>query len=362
MCTWLISLIMSDCLGIAYPALAANLRKTTIASLPTPVSHREILTSAGKRTIVIKHDDQTNALYGGNKIRKLEYILQRARDRGATRVATFGTVGSNHALATAMHAKELGLDCTCFLAHQVRTPSISKILDTHLRLGTELVRWGGGIDRLELYRRYLQNRKMWVIPLGGTCWLGAVGFVNAGLELAAQIDAGELKTPDRIYIANGTMGSVAGLGLGIALAGLRTEIHAIRVADNRFAKREVLDRLIAKTAKLLSRYDSSIPADISRQTNIVWRDEFFAGGYAAVDDVTKKAVELARDQLGLILDTTYTGKAMAALLHDLNSADNDASYLFWNTYNSAKLPSTSHSEGPRPGLPSQFERYFEGQV
>jgi 1-aminocyclopropane-1-carboxylate deaminase/D-cysteine desulfhydrase-like pyridoxal-dependent ACC family enzyme len=226
-------------------------------------------------------------------------------------------------------------------------------------LGTELVRWGGGVDRLELYRRYLQNRKMWVIPLGGTCWLGAVGFVNAGLELAAQIDAGELKTPDRIYIANGTMGSVAGLALGIALAGLTTEIHAVRVADNRFVKREVLDRLITKTAKLLNRYDSSIPADISGRTNIVWRSEFYAGGYAAIDDVTNKAVEFARDQLGLTLDTTYTGKAFAALLHDLSSADDDTNYLFWNTYNSAELPTTSHSGGPRPGLPSEFERYFE---
>jgi 1-aminocyclopropane-1-carboxylate deaminase/D-cysteine desulfhydrase-like pyridoxal-dependent ACC family enzyme len=360
MCTWLISLIMSDYLGIAYPALAANLRKTTIASLPTPVSHHDIHTSAGKRTIVVKHDDQTNALYGGNKIRKLEYILQRARERGAERVATFGAVGSNHALATALHAKELGLDCTCFLAHQVRTPNIRKALDTHLRLGTELVRWGGGVNRLELYRRYLQNRKTWVIPLGGTCWLGAVGFVNAGLEIAAQIDVGELKIPDRIYIANGTMGSVAGLGIGIALAGLETEIHAIRVADNRFVKREVLDRLMAKTAKLLNRYDSSIPADISGQAKIVWRGEFYAGGYAAIDDVTNKAVGFARDQLNLTLETTYTGKAFAALLHDLSFTDDDANYLFWNTYNSAELPTTSHSGGPRPGLPSQFERYFEG--
>ena len=350
---------MTDYLVNEYPRLAGKLRKWSFASLPTPISHHEVALRSGSRSLSIKHDDQSNAIYGGNKVRKLEYIFQRAKERGAVRIATFGAVGSNHALATAIFAKEFGFDCTCFLAHQKRTTNIAKTLKLHLDFGTELVRYGGGVDRLELFRRYLLNRKTWVIPLGGTCWLGAVGFVNAGLELAAQIDSGELEVPDRIYIANGTMGSVAGLAIGIALAGLPIEIHAIRVADNRFAKREVLDRLMNKTTMLLNRLDPTVPLAAATRTRIIWRDEFYAGGYASVDDATTRAVEFARDNLGLVLDTTYTGKAMAALLHDLQVNDDGASMLFWNTYNSRPLPSIDSDRLSLQDLPEQFRRYLE---
>ena len=350
---------MNDYLVNAYPKLEGKLRKQSFASLPTPISHHEINLPSGNRSLSVKHDDQTSNIYGGNKVRKLEYILQRAQDRGAERIATFGAVGSNHALATAIFAREFGLDCTCFLAHQRRTPNIPRTLNMHLELGTELVRYGGGVDRLELFRRYLQNRRTWVIPLGGTCWLGAVGFVNAGLELAAQIDSGELETPDRLYIANGTMGSVAGLAIGIAIAGLPIEIHAVRVADNRFAKREVLDRLMKKTTTLLNRLDPSIPLEAATRTRIIWRDDFYAGGYAAVDDATTYAVEYARDNLGLALDTTYTGKAMAALLHDLDVSSDGASTLFWNTYNSRPLPSIDSDSLSLKDLPEQFRQYYE---
>jgi len=350
---------MTDYLAEAHPRLAQRLRKWSFASLPTPISHHRIDLPAGSRTVTVKHDDQTSSIYGGNKIRKLEYIFERARERGAERIATFGAAGSNHALATAIFARELGFECTCFLAHQKPAPTIPKTLGMHLQLGTELVHYGGGVNHLDLFRRYLQNRKTWVIPLGGSCWLGVVGFVNAGLELAAQIKAGDLEAPDRIYIANGTMGSVAGLALGLALAGLSTEIHAVRVANNRSARREVLDRLMKKTAALLNIYDPTIPAKLADASNIVWRDDFYAGGYAIVDASTKRAVSYAKDNLGLTLDTTYTGKAMAALLHDLGSNKAGNSNLFWNTYNSMPLPIIDVS-GPLPaGLPDQFERYFK---
>ena len=350
---------MTDFLGQAYPKIAERLRKSSFASLPTPVSRCEIDTRLGNRCISVKHDDKTSPIYGGNKVRKLEYILQRARDRHAKRVATFGAVGSNHALATAIFAHQFGLQCTCFLAHQKRTPNIPKTLNMHLALGTEIIRYGGAVNHLELFRRYIQNRGTWVIPLGGTCWLGAVGFVNAGLELAAQIESGEIEIPDRIYLANGTMGSTAGLSIGLALAELPTEIHAIRVADNQFSHPAFLARLIAKTITLLNHFDPSFPLSIVDQTRVVWRDEFFAGGYAAVDDATLHAADIARDQLGLTLETTYTAKAMAALLHDLDCSSPDTKMLFWNTYNSTSLPVTDKKPEFPQDLPESFQRYYE---
>lgn len=304
----------------------------------------------------IKHDDQTSQLYGGNKVRKLEYIFERAIDRGAKRVATFGAVGSNHALATALFAKQLGLGCTCFLGHQRPTPYIPGTLYAHLAAGTELVQYGAGIDHLQLFRKYLQGRDTWVIPIGGTTWLGVVGFINAALELAAQIEAGEVTKPERIYIANGTMGSVAGLAIGFALANLPIDLHAVRVAASQFAYPQALQRIIRKTVTLLHRLDASIPDDVWRRTSLTWRDEFYAGGYAATDDATNRAVSVAQAQLGIKLETTYTGKAMAALLADLSA--NSHRSLFWNTYNSNSLPSDAATSANIDSIPQEFLSYL----
>ena len=251
---------MDDALSMAFPRIGAILRRTAIASVPTPVTSHTIDLPSGTRNIMVKHDEATNDVYGGNKIRKLEYLLRRASDRKARRIATFGAVGSNHALATAIHATRLGFDCTCFLSHQKATPNIARTLNMHLKLGTEIVRWGRSTNHLTLYRQYLQHRKTWVIPLGGTCWLGAIGFVNAGLELAEQIRSAEIPCPARIYIACGTTGSAAGLALGLAAARLPATVHAIQVADNPFSSEGKLRKLMAKTQFILHRLGSSFEA------------------------------------------------------------------------------------------------------
>ena len=352
---------MGDLLAATYPGIGMRVPKTAIADLPTPVStHRLAL---GRRTfdVAVKHDEATSSLYGGNKVRKLEYLLRRAQDRGARRVATFGAAGSNHALATAMHAAELGLDCTCFLSHQKVTPNVARTLNMHRQLGTEIFRWGHDVDQVTLFRERLQGRGTWVIPLGGTCWVGAVGFVNAGLELAAQVADGLIQPPDRIYIACGTTGSAAGLALGIAAAGLDSIVHAVQVADNPFASERKMLELMNKSRHLLNRADSTFMANGHVQ-NVVWRDEFLAGGYARVDDATAAAVTVAKEELDLSLETTYTGKAMAAMLHDLQASGNDGeSCLFWNTYNAQALPVTDEPPAELGNIPAEFGRYYAAQ-
>jgi D-cysteine desulfhydrase len=196
--------------------------------------------------------------------------------------------------------------------------------------------------------------------MGGSSWLGAVGFVNAGLELAQQIAAGEISAPSRIYMANGTMGSCAGLSLGLALAELPIELQVVRVVDERFASPPAFRRLQQKTATMLRRLDPSVPANLATRARFRWRDEFFAGGYAVSDAVTRSAVERAATALGLMIETTYTGKAMAALLHDLDSPGYDGGhYLFWNTYNSQPLPVTGARPPTRDNVPEEFMRYYD---
>ncbi len=351
---------MSDFIADSFPLLASKLPKVHLANLPTPVSLRPLSTSNGEVTVAIKHDDLTGDLYGGNKVRKLEYLLARALDRGAKRVATFGTVGSNHALATALYASSLNLPCSCLLMHQGPSPNCAVALNMHLRNGSEVIRFGGSRqEQVATMRQHLQGRNTWVIPAGGSNWLGALGFVNAGLELADQVTRGELPAPDHLYVANGTMGTAAGLALGLALAGLGTEVQAVRVTYEFVANRAAMRRLVEKTAKLMRRFDAAVPDDLAERTRLRFRDDFFAGGYAQTNEVTDKAVASAREQLDLSLESTYTGKAMAALLHDLGQPEfAGKSLLFWNTYNSRPLPVTDERPADTTRLPGEFLRYY----
>lgn len=335
------------------------LGKENLAHLPTPVREFSLRIPEGRRNIAVKLDNLTGDLYGGNKVRKLEYILHRARQKNCERIATFGTVASHHALATALYARHLGYPCTCFLSHQLPTPGASETLRMHLKLGTSLVRYGGAYEkRIQILRQHLWGQNPWVVPIGGTSWLGAFGFVAAGIELAEQIADGQLPEPGRVYIATGTMGTAAGLALGLALAGLKTEVHAVRVADTRICNAEALMRLLRKTARMMRRVDRAIPRNLAERSKVILRHEFFAGGYARTDDRTDAAIRLAGDELALQLEGTYTGKAMAALINDLSlAAAPDGPFLFWNTFNSAPLHVDKNASIDRGALPEEFLRY-----
>lgn len=352
---------MADYLGSLHPELAHRLPKTSLANLPTPVKLTRFRVAGERKTIAIKYDNLSSELYGGNKVRKLEYILHRAAERHAKRIATFGTVASNHALATALFSAKLNFACTCFLSHQTKTDTAPLALNMHLRNGTEIVRYGGGrTSRIETLRKHLRHRNVWMIPMGGSSWLGTIGFVNAGLELAAQVAAGEIATPDYLYVADGTMATAAGLALGLALAELPTQVQAIRVTHATVSSPLAMQRLLRKTAALMHRFDGSIPTDLADRTKISVRDEFFAGGYARSDATTDRAIAIAQHDLGLTLDTTYTGKAMAAMLHDLRQTKHTRpKILFWNTYNSRPLPVAADKPADTESLPSEFLRYFE---
>ena len=353
---------MSDrnALETRFPLLGEHFRREKLAVLPTPVIERRLKHKGSRHTLHIKCDDQTGEIYGGNKTRKLEYLLHKARARNRKRVATFGAVGSHHALATALYAHKLGFGSTCFLSHQKRVPSIAEALDMHLRNDTEIVRFGGNYaKRIATLRKYLWNRGAWVIPAGGSSWLGAIGFVNAGLELAGQVEAGELPQPDRIYVAAGTLGTVAGLAIGLALAGLATEVHAVRVTEPAYSGADLLDRLLRKTLTMMQMADPTLPSDLSAKLNIRLRHSFFGAGYAHSDAATDLAVELARDELGLSLECTYTGKTMAALLADLAATTRkDQQILFWNTYSSVPMQESSGVAPDDDRLPAAFRSYY----
>ena len=350
---------ISNLLGERFAELGRRLPTMSLGELPTPVSDKTLSIGERDYRIAIKHDDVTAARYGGNKVRKLEYVFPRARERGAERIATFGAIASNHAVATALYAKQAGFECTCFLSHQSLKPGLGRALRFHQQNETEIVKFPPTRpERVETLRRYLHGRRAWVVPLGGSSWLGTVGFVNAALELVAQIDRGELEKPARVYVALGTMGTAAGLALGFALAGSDIEVQAIRVTHVEFANAPATQALMEKTAHMMHLHDPAVPADLAARSRIVVRDEFFGEGYGRPTTEGESAIELAGEQLGIGLDSTYTGKTFAALLHDLQHGGSE-SVLFWNTYNSRPLDVDDTLPPDFDVVPREFERYYD---
>lgn len=336
------------------PALAAALDIQLLGNLPTPL---ESAGFDGKR-ILLKCDDRSSDLYGGNKVRKLEYLLGAAINAGARRVATFGTVGSHHALATTLYANSLGLPCTCFLSHQHNCPGIRDNLLALIAADTDIIRYGGNPQkRLAAVRYGAWDRGSFVIPAGGSSWLGTVGFVDAGLELARQLEQAKIAPPDRIYIATGTMGSAAGLAIGLALCGLGTRVEAVRVSMTSIANEDAFQQLAQQTVARMREHDARVPADLASKLNVRFRHSFFAGGYAHSDERIEAALNIAARSFNLQLESTYTGKAFAAMLRDIEDGTDD-SILFWNTYNSARLEIAEPDEQSLAKLPDEFRRYL----
>ena len=323
------------------PGLADTLPFRSMATLPTPLEGvSRFGNQLGIAELLIKRDDLSATVYGGNKVRKLEHLLADALSRGADAVLTYGATGSNHVLATSIYARQVGLECYGVLVEQPASPKVAATLRYHALLGTHLVLTSGikGIADTTAAIKAAHPTgadKVYEIPWGGSSWLGVTGFINAALELGAQLD----KPPDRIYVANGTMGTSVGLAIGCRLLHWPTQIVGVRVSPLKAISPQIGERLFTDTVGELHRLDPEFPLLDEPHANMNLREGFLGKGYAIPTEATEEAVAMAATGLDMQLDTTYTGKAMAALISDARAGELcKQRIVFWQTYNSRPYP------------------------
>lgn len=348
-------------LASRFPGVA-QLPITQIAELPTPVLRIIGDVPEGLGGLWVKRDDLSADRYGGNKVRKLEYLLGAAPREGRRAAITFGAVGSNHVLATATYASAMGLEVHAILTPQAPTPFLPVNVRADLAAGAVLhpVRDVEEAKRLAVtIRAELLERdgvEPLVIPMGGTSPLGVLGFVNAALELASQVELRRLPEPDVAYVALGSMGTCVGLAIGFAAVGMKTEVVGVRVTPESIANEALLVTLLDETVASLRGVDPAFPILARADVRLDLRQGFFGDGYAVPTAECRAALDVAA-RWGLLLETTYTGKALAALLSDANAGvllGKDV--LFWNTYNSRPLspPAVSPAD-----IPEGIRGYFE---
>lgn len=336
-----------------FPSLEGVLPWRSLGHFPTPLE-RVALPGAGE--FWVKRDDLTAESYGGNKVRKLEFLIADAVERGAGRLITAGALGSHHALATAVHGRVAGLPVTLVLFPQHVTGHVRRVLLADVAFGAEL----SFVPRMELVPAALAARRWahrpeapYVIPPGGSNALGTLGYVNAALELVEQVKETGAPWPTELHVAAGTLGTAAGIAIGLALDGWDARVAATRITGRVVTNERVLRSLIRGALALLAPATGLDVESVARRVEL--RHGQIGAGYGRETQAGREATALFGG-VGLSLDPTYTAKAAAELLESVRAG---RAALFWHTLSATEPELGDEGELIRR-LPERFRRLLRG--
>lgn len=307
-----------------FPSLRA-IPRVPLCVLPSPVDR---VTVDGTE-LWIKLDGLNADSCGGNKARALEFLLAGVA-RGDT-IITSGGEGSTHVLATAMHARRLGAHVIGIRWRHDMNESAYRVADMISDECASSRVYGGATRALLAAQLTRFTRRYHYVPLGGSTPLGVLAHVNAALELAEQIRAGEMPMPARVVVPLGSGGTVAGLALGFAIAELEIATICVQVTPALVANRLHVQRLISRTARMIERTTGErIPRVPAHLLGIV-RDAY-GGAYGRPLPAATAASRALAASTGIKLDDTYSAKAFVVALSLARTAS--GATLFWDTFDS----------------------------
>ena len=303
------------------------LPRLKIAHLPTPIeSLPRLSVELGGPNLWVKRDDQTGLAMGGNKTRKLEFLLAEAQANGAKTLITAGAVQSNHCRQTVAAAARYGFDCILVLAGDPPEHASANFLLDQL-LGAEIV-WGNWETRHqdlknEFNRAWEAGRRPYLVPYGGSSPTGAASYAYAIQELLSQ----DFSQPDWIVFASSSGGTQAGMVAGQRLFGFTGKILGISIDE----PESVLKSRVAKLAsEVADRLGSSITF---HPDDVLVNAEYAEPGYGVLTAREREAVQLFAKYEGLLLDPVYTGRAAAGLIDLIRQGffKPEERLLFWHT-------------------------------
>lgn len=277
--------------------------RLSLGLFPTPIHRLDNISAMLGANVYIKRDDLTGLGLGGNKTRKLEFLLADAKQKGAELVFTTGGAQSNHAMLTAAAAGRLGMRCILILKERGVTECLGNQLLEKL-MGTD-VRFVDTDDYADIYEEMDRVGKAsgvpyYKIPCGGSNALGALGYVDCAREIA-----GQGMRFDHLVCAEGSGGTMAGLALGAKLFLPGTKVYGMMVDTDPFD--EITPALMREAAALLD-------ADVEITSNDFSLRDMCGPGYAIASEAGNAAVRLMAEKEGIFLDPVYTGKAFAGLV------------------------------------------------
>ena len=352
-----------------YPALRGRLPRICLTQLPTRVHPLERLSAElHVDRLWVKRDDESGPLYGGNKPRKLEFLLGDALADHKKSVLTFGGIGTHHGLATAVCARAVGLRAILALLKQPVTEHVRRCLLLDYAAGAEM-HYAATVPLVTARALRICGRELfrgelpYIVPTGGTSPLGTLGYVNAAFELQEQIRAGALPEPDWIFVPLGSGGTVAGLVLGAKLAGLRSRVAAVLVTDILPPSADKLARLAVRSLALLQHQTSEVPVGAVAASDFAIIKGYVGPSYGTPTDAARGARDLMEKLEGIHLETTYTAKCLAGMIDAVRAAEyRNGTVLFWNTYSSIDPAAHLGTLPDYQQLPRPFHQFFSGPV
>jgi len=296
------------------------------AHLPTPIEPLPRLSAfLNGPHLLVKRDDQTGLAFGGNKTRKLEFLVAEAQAQRADTLLTAGALQSNHCRQTAAAAAKFGLNCILVLAGQPPAQASANLLLDQL-FGAEIV-WAEKSRREAVLQETFENtssqgKKPYLVPYGGSSPTGALGYVFAMEEFVGQkVEA------DWIVFASSSGGTQAGLVLGRRVFGYKGKVLGISIDEPQCSLQEGVAKLASETSERLGPRIEFAPDEV------LVNAEYAAPGYAVLTGAERDAISLFAKYEGLLLDPVYTGRAAAGLIDLISKGffKKDESVLFWHT-------------------------------
>jgi L-cysteate sulfo-lyase len=296
--------------------LIGKMPRVRLAALPTPLEPAPRITAAlGGPNIWLKRDDLTGLGMGGNKARKLEFLMAQALAEGADTVVTSGGPQSNHCRMTAAAGAKLGMHVVLVLMGSKPELATGNLLLDHVFAAE--IRWTGDLDWSEIDGILAATctdlrstgRNPFLIPIGGATPTGSAGYVNAVLEMSEQMAEAGIAA-DYLFHATGSTGTQAGLVVGAYALSAGFKVVGVSVLHDEAAVHEGVARLSAQTADLLG---APVPPD----EEIIVLDQYVGEGYGIPTPGGMEAIHLLAETEGVLLDPVYTGKAMAGLINQI---------------------------------------------
>jgi len=310
-----------------------TLPRVRLAQLPTPVEKLERLSrELGGPELLIKRDDQTGLALGGNKVRKLEFLVGQALEQGADTLVTAGAAQSNHCRQTAAAAAKVGLRCELILnGMKTELPNGNLLLDELLGARTHWIERAQRPAKLSEIPDQLrrQGRKPYVIPVGGSNGVGATGYVLAMMELAEQLRASKQRA-DHIVFGSSSGGTQAGIVLGAHVTQLESRLHGLSI-DKDDPEHEEYESEVAQIANECADYIGSEARLTKNDVKVIYG--YRGEGYGIVGNLEREAIRLMARLEGIILDPVYAGRAFGALVDQIRKGvfKRGETVLFWHT-------------------------------
>ncbi len=304
-----------------------ELPRLRFAHLPTPIEELPRLSEAlGGPRILVKRDDQTGLAFGGNKTRKLEFLIAEALEQGARTLISGGALQSNHCRQTAAAAAKFGLDCILVLTGEMPDqPSANLLLDQ--LFGAEVITVADRAFRDQTLQTTFDNavvagRKPYLVPYGGSSPTGALGYAFAVEEFVNQkIDA------DWFLFGTSSGGTHAGLVLGQRVFGYKGKVLGISIDEPEEWLKQHVSKLASDSSEKLGERIEFTPEDV------LANDQYCKAGYGVLTNAEREAVQLFAKYEGLLLDPVYTGRAAAGMIDLIRQGffKKDETILFWHT-------------------------------